>query len=115
MANMGSTGTVNITKAMMDAAIKAVDDYQSQVTGINSELQSEIDGLIPSSFSGAAANSFKAFYDTSILPNVTDNLTKMLDSLKEICNTIKMQIPGDDQGVDDQLGQGNQNSGSAQG
>lgn len=39
----------------------------------------------------------------------------MLDSLKEICNTIKMQIPGDDQGVDDQLGQGNQNSGSAQG
>lgn len=51
MANMGSTGTVNITKAMMDAAIKAVDDYQSQVTGINSELQSEIDGLIPSSFS----------------------------------------------------------------
>ena len=26
MANMGSTGTVNITKAMMDAAIKAVDD-----------------------------------------------------------------------------------------
>lgn len=50
MANMGSTGTVNITKAMMDAAIKAVDDYQSQVTGINSELQSEIDGLIPSSF-----------------------------------------------------------------
>ena len=108
MANMGSTGTVNITKAMMDAAIKAVDDYQSQVTGINSELQSEIDGLIPSSFSGAAANGFKAFYDTSILPNVTDNLTKMLDSLK-------MQIPGDDQGVDDQLGQGNQNSGSAQG
>ena len=104
MANMGSTGTVNITKAMMDAAIKAVDDYQSQVTGI-----------IPSSFSGAAANGFKAFYDTSILPNVTDNLTKMLDSLKEICNTIKMQIPGDDQGVDDQLGQGNQNSGSAQG
>lgn len=78
MANMGSTGTVNITKAMMDAAIKAVDDYQSQVTGINSELQSEIDGLIPSSFSGAAANGFKAFYDTSILPNVTDNLTKML-------------------------------------
>ena len=115
MANMGSTGTVNITKAMMDAAIKAVDDYQSQVTGINSELQSEIDGLIPSSFSGAAANGFKAFYDTSILPNVTDNLTKMLDSLKEICNTIKMQIPGDDQGVDDKLGQGNQNSGSAQG
>ena len=57
----------------------------------------------------------KAFYDKSILPNVTDNLTKMLDSLKEICNTIKMQIPGDDQGVDDQLGQGNQNSGSAQG
>lgn len=115
MANMGSTGTVNITKAMMDAAIKAVDDYQSQVTGINSELQSEIVGLIPSSFSVQQLRVLRLFTNTSILPNVTDNLTKMLDSLKEICNTIKMQIPGDDQGVDDQLGQGNQNSGSAQG
>ena len=50
MANMGSTGTVNITKAMMDAAIKAVDDYQSQVTGINSELQSELTDLFQAVF-----------------------------------------------------------------
>lgn len=55
MANMGSTGTVNITKAMMDAAIKAVDDYQSQVTGINSELQSEIDRTYSKQFFGCSS------------------------------------------------------------
>ena len=115
MANMGSTGTVNITKAMMDAAIKAVDDYQSQVTGINSELQSEIDGLIPSSFRVQQLMVLRLFTIQVFFQMLLIILQKMLDSLKEICNTIKMQIPGDDQGVDDQLGQGNQNSGSAQG
>ena len=77
MANMGSTGTVNITHAMMDAAKQAISDYQATITGINGELQSEIDGLIPGNFSGSAANGFKAFYDTNIQPNVTEGLTKM--------------------------------------
>ena len=44
MANMGSTGTVNITHAMMDAAKQAISDYQATITGLNGELQSEIDG-----------------------------------------------------------------------
>ena len=32
MANMGSTGTVNISKAMMDAAVQAISDYQNLST-----------------------------------------------------------------------------------
>lgn len=113
MANMGSTGTINITKAMMDNAIQAIDDYQSSVTAINGKLQTEIDNLIPTSFSGSAATGFKTFYDNQIVPNVGENLTNMLNSLKSICESVKAQIPGDDQGVDDQLGQGNQNPGGA--
>jgi len=113
MANMGTTGTVNISKAMMDNAVKAIDDYQTAVTGLNGKLQSEIDGLIPSGFSGSAAQGFKAFYDNNIVPNVGVNLTKMLDSLKGICTSVKDQIPGEEQGVDEQLGQGNQNLGGA--
>lgn len=115
MANMGSTGTVNISKAMMDAAVQAIDNYQSTVTGLNGRLQTEIEGLIPSSFSGSAANGFMTFYTNNISPNVGENLTKMLDTLKEICNSVKAQIPGDEQGVDEQLGQGNQNPGGSAG
>lgn len=112
MANMGSTGTVNITHAMIDAAKQAISEYQATVNGLNGELQSEIDGLIPGNFSGSAANGFKAFYDTNIQPNVTDGLTKMLESLTGICDTVKSYIPGEEQGVDDQLGQGNQGAGA---
>lgn len=115
MANMGTTGTVNISKAMMDNAVKAIDDYQTAITNLNAKLKTEIDGLIPGSFSGSAADGFKAFYDENIVPNVGENLTKMLDSLKGICNSIKAQIPGDEQGVDDQLGKGNRNPGSTAG
>lgn len=115
MANMGSTGTVYITKAMMDAAAKAVEDYRTTISSLNTRLQTEIDGLIPSSFSGDAAEGFKAFYDTNIVPNSGENLNKMLDSLKGICDSVKAQIPGDEQGVDTQLGQGNKNPGGAAG
>ena len=112
MANMGSTGTVNITHAMLEAAKQAISNYQETITGLNGELQSEIDGLIPGNFSGSAANGFKAFYETNIQPNVTDGLTKMLQALDGICDNVKSYIPGEEQGVDDQLGQGNQGAGA---
>ena len=83
MANMSSTGTVNISQAMMVAAVQAIDTYQSAISGLNGRLQSEIDGLIPSSFSGSAAQGFKAFYDNNIFPNIGENLTKMLAGASE--------------------------------
>lgn len=114
MANMGSTGTVNITHQMMESAVQAIENYQTTITSLNGRLDNEVNTLIPSSFSGSAAQGFKAFYDNSIVPNVGTNLTKMLESLTDICNAVKAQIPGADQGVDDQLGQGNQNLGGAE-
>lgn len=113
MANMGSTGTINITKDMMVKAEAAVDNYQSTIKSLNAELKTEIDGLIPSSFSGSAATGFKNFYDSKIEPNTGTNLKQMLESLKTVCETIKSQIPGETKGVDDQLGEGNRGAGDA--
>lgn len=113
MASMGSTGTVNISKQMMDDAVTAIENYQETINSLNSELQNEIDGLIPTSFSGSAANGYKTFYTEKIYPNITEGLTKMLDSLKSICDSVKAQIPGEEQGVDEALGQGNQNPGGS--
>ena len=114
MANMGTTGTINITKDMMDKAITAIDTYQTTITNLNTELLAEIDGIIPSSFSGSAATGFKAFYTKNIEPTTGENLTKMLKSLKTICETVKKQIPGDTEGVDDKLGTGNTNAGKSE-
>lgn len=114
MANMGTTGTINITKDMMDNAITAIDTYQTTITTLNQSLTTEINGLIPSSFSGSAAQGFKTFYTEKIEPNTGTNLTKMLDSLKNICDTVKKQIPGDTEGVDDQLGEGNSSAGNSE-
>ena len=113
MANMGSTKTLNVSKAMMDAAIDAIDTYQEKINGLNSSLQEEIEGLIPDSFSGSAAQGFKTFYEKNIVPNTGENLTKMLESLRGLCDSIKSMIPGEENGVDEQLGKGNQNPGTA--
>ncbi len=113
MAIMGKTGTINITKDMMDKAISAIDTYQTTINTLNGQLVAEIDGIIPSSFSGSAATGFKTFYTKNIEPNTGENLTKMLGSLKTICETVKKQIPGETDGVDDQLGSGNSNAGKS--
>lgn len=112
MANMGSTGTVNVAASMMNAAIRAIEEYQATVTTLNGKLKTEVDGLIPSSFSGDAAEGFKVFYSTKVAPNAGENLTKMLDGLKQICEAVKKQIP-ETEGVDDQLGQVNKAPGGS--
>lgn len=111
MPGMGTTGRVNITVEMMNQAIRSIEDYQSSVKSLNDRLQTAVDGLIPSSFSGSAAEGFKSFYTTRILPNITENLDSMLKGLTDICTAIRAQIPGAEQGVDDQLGQVNKNPG----
>ena len=113
MANMGSTGTVKVEAAMIVNAIAAINTYQTTINSINTSLKNEIDNLIPSSFSGSAADGYKVFFENSIYPNITTNLTKMLESLKSICESIKKNIPETSEGVDDQLGEGNKSAGNA--
>ena len=90
MANMGSTGTVKVEAAMMVNAITAIDTYQATINSINTSLKNEIDNLIPSSFSGSAADGYKV-----------------------ICESIKKNIPETSEGVEDQLGEGNKGAGNA--
>ena len=97
MAGMGSTGTINMTQQMMTDAMQAISDYLEEIGKINTELQGEVDGLIPASFSGNAANGFKAFYGSSIVPVVTTSLNKMMENLSSICEQVKVNIPGDEQ------------------
>lgn len=75
---MGSTGTVNITQKMMTDIKDAVNDYRNKTNTLAENLDSEINGLIPASFSGAAAEGFKAFYTKNIVPANGENLANLL-------------------------------------
>ncbi len=64
---MGSTGTVNISVKMLNDINSAVADYRSKANTLAEQLDSEVNGLIPSNFEGEAAEGFKAFYDKTFL------------------------------------------------
>ncbi len=115
---MGSTGTINMAGSMLDAVKTAIEEYMSTISGLNAELSGIIDGLIPGDFSGSAAESFQKFYTETILTQNIDtandsSLKKMMDSLSELCDSIKKSIPGEEDGVDEQLA--GANSGAAEG
>lgn len=105
---MGSTGTINITAKMMNDIIDAVEDYRGKANSLASEFDSTVNGLIPSSFEGAAATGYKAFYEKTFTAEegVNKGLENLLNTIKQIAEETLKAIPGGD-GLDDQLGEGN--------
>lgn len=105
--SMGSTGIVNITQQMMADVKNAVSDYRTRAKALQERLEGEVNGLIPSNFSGAAADGFKVFYNKNIVPANGEGLTKLLDVIDEIAQSTLDAIPGGS-GLDDQLATENQ-------
>lgn len=103
---MGNTGTVNITPEMMRNALNVIDEYRTNTSNLHTQLTDTVNGLIPGSFSGNAADAFKVFYNSSIEPAVGDGLTKLLKALQDITEETLKAIP-DTNGLDDQLADGN--------
>ena len=103
---MGSTGTVNITPEMMTNAMSIIDEYRTQTSNLYTRLSDEVTGLIPTNFSGSAAEGFRFFYTDKIEPAAGEGLTKLLDALYQICGGTLKAIPAES-GLDDQLGEGN--------
>ena len=103
---MGSTGTVNITPEMMTNAMSIIDEYRAETSNLYTRLSDEVTGLIPTNFSGSAAEGFRFFYTDKIEPAAGEGLTKLLDALYQICEGTLKAIPAES-GLDDQLGEGN--------
>lgn len=114
VGTMGNTGTINITSQMMKDAMQAITDYKDAIKTAYSLLEKEM-GTISGNFVGAAANGFNKFYTDSIVPMLKENgnLSKMLDSLYQICESALKQLPGEE-GVDENLAKIN-NPGAADG
>lgn len=105
---MGSTGTVNMTAKMMNDVIQAVEDYRAKASAHAGELENQVTGLIPSSFEGAAANGFKAFYDKTFTAEdgINKGIENLLNTIKQMAEETLKAIPGAN-GLDDQLAEGN--------
>lgn len=101
---MGTDGQINITKAMMDNAIQAIDDYMETVKTEADNISNAMATLTQTSFKGSAGDGFRNFYKTKIDPmlNNEGSLIKMLQSLRGICESARKQLP-DAGGVDDGL------------
>jgi len=108
---MGSTGTVNVSAKMIEDIKNAVADYRGKANTLAGQLDSEVNGLIPSSFEGSAATGFKAFYEKTftsedgVNPGL-ENLLKAIDGEEGIAQGILSAIPGGE-GVDEKLAEGN--------
>ena len=105
---MGSADAVNMTAKHMSDIKAAVEEYRGKANALAGELESTINGLIPSSFDGAAANGFKAFYTKTFTSEdgVNPGLTNLLNVIDSMADEILKSIPGAD-GLDDKLGEGN--------
>ncbi len=106
MSGMGSTGTVNITPEMMDDAVKAITNYRTTTETLHTSISTEVTNLTAKDFTGSASTGFVSFYTNSIAPATGKSLTDVLNTLEQICNSIKSAIPDVD-GVDEQLGAAN--------
>ncbi len=106
MSGMGSTGTVNITPEMMDDAVKAITNYRTTTETLHTSISTEVTNLTAKDFTGSASTGFVNFYTNSIAPATGKSLTDVLNTLEQICNSIKSAIPDVD-GVDEQLGAAN--------
>ena len=102
MAGMGTTGTVNITPEMMDKAVQAIKTYRSEAERLHSSVETEVTNLTNKDFTGSASTGFLNFYTSKIKPATGKSLTDILETLEQICNSIKSAIPDTD-GVDEQL------------
>jgi len=112
MAEMGSTGIVNITHEMLTNAKNAVQAYRDTAEGLHVRLDATVSNLIPGNFSGSAATGFNTFYNETIQQVIGEKkesghtLAQILNSLDAMLDGIQQAIPSE-QGVDEELGKGN--------
>ena len=104
---MGSTGTVNVTPEMINSATSAIEEYETTVKTLYSQLEDTMSALIPGNFSGSAADGFKVFYDNNIqaVANTDDKesgVMQIITLMKNIVDGISEAIPADN-GVDESL------------
>lgn len=103
-----------LTSAIIQGAKDSVDNYVTQITALNGQLDGIMKTLTTTNFTGDASAGYNDFYTQKVLPAITDNLTQQGNSLtasiKSMLDNIQQQLLST---VDPQLGENNRNPGGA--
>ena len=103
-----------LDKKNIQDAIGAVETYVKTVISLNQELEKAINNLIGSGFVGDAAEGYKTFYATKVVPALTTNLIddqgSLMSSLKKMLTDIETEFFAN---VDAKLGEANPTAGDA--
>lgn len=103
-----------LTSAIIQGAKDSVDNYVTQITALNGQLDGIMKTLTSTNFTGDASVGYNDFYTQKVLPAITDNLTQQGNSLtasiKSMLDNIQQQLLST---VDTQLGENNRNPGGA--
>jgi len=100
-----------LSNQMIADARGAVDGYVSKVQNYNQDLQSIINTLTGDNFIGDAADGYREFFNSKILPAVDENLiggSSLTSNIKAILDAIEQQLIST---VDPALGNNNRSAG----
>lgn len=100
-----------LSNQMIADARGAVDGYVSKVQNYNQDLQTIINTLTGDNFIGDAADGYKEFFNSKILPAVDENLiggSSLTSNIKAILDAIEQQLIST---VDPALGNNNRSAG----
>ncbi len=95
-----------LTKANINQAVDAVNNYVSSANGLFDQLQEIVNALTSTDFIGDASNGYKQFFTAQVTPALTTNLTSLTDGIKSMMESIGTQLLDT---VDVKLGEVNQN------
>lgn len=113
---MGTTQTINITTDMIDTALTALNTYRDEAVTQFKAVNGTMNTLLTAgNFAGAAADGYRSFYETNILPLIKEEesgqLMSLLKGFENFLTTVKQSLPESGGGVDDQLGKQNTSAG----
>ena len=100
-----------LSNQMIADARGAVEGYVSKVQNYNQDLQTIINTLTGDNFVGDAAEGYKEFFNSKILPAVDENLiggSSLTSNIKAILDAIEQQLIST---VDPALGNNNRSAG----
>lgn len=101
-----------LSRQIIENSTAEVESYVGKANTLFAELEGAINALTTSGFIGDAADGYKAFFFTKIVPALTTNLTEgdasLMGALRKMMEEIGQQFLDT---VDPALGDANQNAG----
>jgi uncharacterized protein YukE len=107
--------STKLTTDIINQATDKVNNYVDTVTKLYNDLKSVVDNITTNGFKGEASTGFLEFFNTNMVPMLTENLTgdaSVTASLKKLLDDINNTLIVT---VDPTLGNANKNAGGTAG